>query len=181
MTSAAPASPLETGDTSPDSKADDVLAMLHTIKTDPALDAHRIGVWGFSNGGWVAPIVATRFPLAFMILKSAPSESIAENVLYELGQVLREHGRFTQEQTSRALAFERTMFLALQTDSNWSAAGEALSVAEKQPWFPYMRIPPGMTTPPRQRCWLPCKLLSSTIRQQRCSAFVHPRSHCSGF
>ncbi len=134
--------------TSPDSKADDVLAMLHRIKTDPAVDAHRIGVWGFSNGGWVAPIVATRFPLAFMILKSAPSESIAENVLYEVGQVLREHGRFTQEQTSRALAFERTMLLALQTNSNWSAAAEALSVAEKQPWFPYMRIPAGMTTPP---------------------------------
>ncbi len=134
--------------TSPNSKADDVLAILEKIKTDPAVDPHRIGVWGFSNGGWVAPIVATRFPLAFMILKSAPSDSIAENVLYEVGQAMREHGRFTPEQTSQALAFERTMLLALQTNSNWSAAGEALSVAEKQPWFPYMRIPPGMTTPP---------------------------------
>lgn len=134
--------------TSPDFKADDVVAILQKVKTDPALDLHRIGVWGFSNGGWVAPIVATRFPLAFMILKSAPSESIAENILYEVGQVLREHGRFTAEETSRALAFERTMLLAVQTNSDWSAAGEALSAAEKQPWFPYMRIPPGMTTPP---------------------------------
>ncbi len=134
--------------TSPDSKADDVLAILQRVKTDPAVDAHRIGVWGFSNGGWVAPIVATRFRLAFMILKSAPSESIAENVLYEIGQVLREHDRFNPEQTFDALAFERTMLLALQTNSNWSAAGEALDAAKKQPWFPYMRIPPGMTTPP---------------------------------
>ncbi len=134
--------------TSPDSKADDVLAILQKIKTDPAVDVHRIGVWGFSNGGWVAPIVAVRFALTFIILNSAPSESIGENILYEVGQVLREHGRFTTEQTSHALAFERTMLLALQTNSNWTAAGKALSAAEKQPWFPYMRIPPGMTTPP---------------------------------
>ena len=69
--------------TGPDSKADDVVAVLQKIKSDPAVDPHRMGVWGFSNGGWVAPIVATRFPLEFMILKSASSETIVENVLYE--------------------------------------------------------------------------------------------------
>ncbi len=140
-----------TGDwryTGPPSKAEDVIAILQKIRNDPAVDAHRIGIWGFSNGGWVAPIVATRFPLAFMILKSAPSETIAENVLYEVGQVLREHHRFTPEQASQALAFERTMLRALQTNSNWNAAAEALNAAKKQPWFPYMRIPPGMTAPP---------------------------------
>lgn len=134
--------------TGPESKAADVVAILEKFESDSAVDAHRIGVWGFSNGGWVAPIVATRFPLAFMILKSASSETIAENVLYEIGQDLREHDRFTPEQTSAALAFERIMFLALETNSNWSAAGEALNAAKKQPWFPYMRIPPGMTAPP---------------------------------
>ena len=140
-----------TGDwryTGPDSKADDVAAILHKIGPNRAVDTHRIGVWGFSNGGWTAPIVATRFPLAFMILKSAPAESIVENVLYEIGHALREHNRFTPEQTAHALAFERAMLLALQTKSNWNAAGEALKAANKQPWFPYMRIPPGMTTPP---------------------------------
>ncbi|MFP5227812.1 MAG: alpha/beta hydrolase family protein [Acidobacteriota bacterium] len=134
--------------TGPESKADDVIAMLKKIESDPAVDPHRIGVWGFSNGGWVAPIVATRFPLAFMILKSAPSETVAENVLYEIGMALREHDRFTPEQVSAALAFERIMFLAMETNSKWCAAGQALAVARKQPWFAYMRIPPGMTTPP---------------------------------
>lgn len=134
--------------TGPDSKADDVIAVLKSVENDPAVDSHRIGVWGFSNGGWVAPIVGTRFPLAFMILKSAPSESVAENVLYEIGMALREHDRFTPEQVSAALAFERIMFRALETNSNWSVARQALAAARKQPWFAYMRIPPGMTAPP---------------------------------
>ncbi|HLV96930.1 MAG TPA: alpha/beta hydrolase [Candidatus Acidoferrales bacterium] len=134
--------------TGPDSKADDVIAVLKNVESDPAVDSHRIGIWGFSNGGWVAPIVATRFPLAFMILKSPPSETVAENVLYEIGMALREHDRFTPEQVSAALAFERIMFLAVETNSKWSAAGQALAAARKQPWFASMRIPPGMTAPP---------------------------------
>lgn len=134
--------------TGPTSRADDVVALLHKVESDPAVDPRRIGVWGFSNGGWVAPIVATRYPVAFMILKSAPSQTIADNVLYEVGQALREHGKFTREQISAALTFERIMFAALETDSNWNAAGVALDAAQKQPWFPFMRIPPGMTTPP---------------------------------
>ncbi|MGB8128334.1 MAG: alpha/beta hydrolase [Candidatus Angelobacter sp.] len=136
--------------TGPDSKADDVIAVIQKIKSDPAVNAHQIGVWGFSNGGWVAPMVATRFPLAFMILKSAPSETIVENVLYEIGQALREHHRFTPSQVSDALGFECIILLALETNSNWSAAYEALNAAKNQPWFPFMRIPPEMTTPPPQ-------------------------------
>jgi len=37
--------------TGPESKADDVIAILRRIKSDPAVDPQRIGVWGFSNGG----------------------------------------------------------------------------------------------------------------------------------
>jgi hypothetical protein len=134
--------------TGPASKADDVVAILRKIKDDPAVDKSRIGVWGFSNGGWVAPIVVTQFSAAFMILKSASSETIAENVLYEIGQALREHDKFTPEQITAALGFERIMLSALETDSHWKQAGEALEAAQEQPWFPDMRIPPGMTTPP---------------------------------
>ncbi len=134
--------------TSPQSKADDLVAMLGAVRTDPAVDGHRIGAWAASNGGWVAPVVATRFPLAFLILKSAPSETIMDNVLYEVKSDLREGGRFSPEQLSHALKFERTMFEALRTNSNWSGAAQALAKAKGQPWFSYMRIPPGMTAPP---------------------------------
>ncbi|HUY41189.1 MAG TPA: alpha/beta hydrolase [Candidatus Dormibacteraeota bacterium] len=133
---------------SPASKAEDILALLRVVRSDPAVDSRRIGAWAASNGGWVAPIVATRFPLAFLILKSTSSESITDNVLYEIAAELREYGRFTSEQISQAMLFERTMFDALATDSNWNAAALALTSVKTQPWFRYMRIPPGFTVPP---------------------------------
>ncbi len=83
-----------------------------------------------------------------MILKSAPSEAIIDNVLYEVDSDLREGGRFAPEKIATALSFERTMLSALQTNSHWQVAAHALDEAKSQPWFSYMRIPPGMTTPP---------------------------------
>jgi pimeloyl-ACP methyl ester carboxylesterase len=134
--------------TGPIQKADDIVQLLSHVELDPAVDRKAIGVWGASNGGWVAPAVATKFPLAFMILKSAPSETIADNVLYEIRQVLLQHGKFTKTEVSEALSFESLMFEALATNSHWDEANRALTAAKNKAWFPYTRIPPGFTAPP---------------------------------
>ncbi len=133
---------------SPLSHAQDVLAMIAAFKSDSVVDPKRIGLWAASNGGWVAPIVAVNYPVAFMILKSAPSESIASNVLYEIEQSLREPGTFTAAQIAAAMAFERVMLQSIRTNTGWLAADSALTAAKREPWFPYMRIPPGLSIPP---------------------------------
>jgi uncharacterized protein len=133
---------------SPDAEADDALALIKAVESDPAVDSARIGLWGFSHGGWVAPIVATRFPVAFMILKSAASQTIVENVLYEVEQDLREGNHFTPDQVSDAVALVRMMLSAVQTNSNWEQARQGLERAKSQPWFSHIRIPQGMTFPP---------------------------------
>jgi pimeloyl-ACP methyl ester carboxylesterase len=134
----------------PESKADDAIAIVQALHDDPRVDHKRIGVWGPSNGGWVAPIVATRYPLAFIILKSAAAESIEENVLYEINADLVERPRFSNDQIAAAMAFERAMFAAIELDArpDWAAVNEQLSQAKTQPWFALMRIPPDLTLPP---------------------------------
>ena len=68
----------------PSQRADDVEAIYDAMQRDRHFDSHRIGIWGFSNGGWTAPLVAVHRPLAFMILMSAPTESLAQNIDYEV-------------------------------------------------------------------------------------------------
>ena len=109
---------------------------------------HNVGVWGFSNGGWVAPIVATHYPLAFLILKSPSAESITQNVLYEIEGSLREDGQFSDAQITNAINFERLMLQSVATNANWQAASAALTDAKAEPWFSYMRIAPGLPIPP---------------------------------
>ncbi len=134
--------------TSPQSKANDVIAILESLKHQAGFDPSRVGVWGFSNGGWVAPIVATRYPIAFLILKSPAAESIVQNVLYEIEGTLREHAEFSDAQIAAALDFERLMFRSVSLDQNWQDASAALAAARTEPWFSYMRIPPELPIPP---------------------------------
>lgn len=40
--------------------ADDTLAAVGLLRAQPGVDPERVGVWGFSEGGWVAPLAASR-------------------------------------------------------------------------------------------------------------------------
>src|SRR5215831_5538120 len=62
----------------PTQRADDVAAIYDVMRSDLHVDSHRTGIWAFSNGGWTAPVVALQRPVAFMILKSAPTESLTQ-------------------------------------------------------------------------------------------------------
>jgi len=134
--------------TSPVDKADDVVAALDTLVSDPAIDFARVGVWGPSNGGWVAPIIARRYPLAFMILKSASGQTIIQNVKYEIRQDLLHSHRFSPNQIDEAMQFEQIMFHCVETDQGWAHAANVLEKARTKPWFSLMRIPPGLAMPP---------------------------------
>ncbi|MCE6994640.1 hypothetical protein LZG04_07440 [Saccharothrix sp. S26] len=53
--------------------ADDALAALRALKAHPAVDPARTGLWGVSEGGWVAPIAAARSTdVAFVVTVGAP-------------------------------------------------------------------------------------------------------------
>jgi pimeloyl-ACP methyl ester carboxylesterase len=134
--------------TGPVEKAEDVAAVYDAFRGDLHVDPHKIGVWGFSNGGWVAPIVSLRRPLAFMILKSAPTESVLSNLNYEAEMEMR---RFHASDSTIAQALEmwHTFEQALYGEASWSAARREISVAEKQPWFQHSLMPKLSVPPPQ--------------------------------
>ncbi|MDF5758161.1 CocE/NonD family hydrolase [Spongiactinospora sp. TRM90649] len=52
--------------------ADDALAGIGVLRGQPDVDPGRVGVWGFSEGGWVAPLAASRSAqVAFLITVGA--------------------------------------------------------------------------------------------------------------
>ena len=126
--------------TGPVQKADDVAAIYVAFKSDRHVDSHRVGLWAFSNGGWVAPLVTLRRPIAFMILKSAATESVLSNLHYEVVQEMRRHHASTDE-TAQALRMWRAVELALFGKSLWTDARHALTRAQRQPWYKYSLMP----------------------------------------
>ncbi len=73
--------------------ADDALAAVEVLRKRPDVDPARVGVWGLSEGGWVAPLAASRSSdVAFVVTLGAngvePSRQQAwavENQLRRLG------------------------------------------------------------------------------------------------
>jgi dienelactone hydrolase len=58
--------------------ADDALAAVAALRNRPEVDPSRIGLWGLSEGGWVAPLAASRSAdVAFLITIGANSAAPA--------------------------------------------------------------------------------------------------------
>jgi uncharacterized protein len=131
----------------PSQRADDVAAIYDAMRSDPHVDSHRIGIWGFSNGGWTAPLVALHRPTAFMILKSAPTESLAENIDYEVAQEMRRH--HVEAASPQAIALWHAFEQALNGTVPWSQTKRMYDADAKQAWFRYSLMPDlGISIPP---------------------------------
>lgn len=87
--------------------AQDVLAGVHVLQAHPSIDPRRVGVYGFSQGGWVVPVSAATEPenVAFMILGSGPAVTLGEEVLYSqlTGDNNCEPSGLSQEEIERRL------------------------------------------------------------------------------
>jgi pimeloyl-ACP methyl ester carboxylesterase len=131
----------------PAQRADDVAAIYDVMRSDPHVDSHRIGIWAFSNGGWTAPVVALERPVAFMILKSAPTESLVQNIDYEVEQTMRRHD--AQDAAPQAIALWHAFEGSLNGTLSWSQTKRLYDFDAKQPWFQYSLLPElGISIPP---------------------------------
>jgi uncharacterized protein len=84
-----------------DLQARDALAMLDAIGVE------RAGLWGYSQGGWVAPLAATMSDrVAFLVLVASTGVTPAEQMRYATAAQLRLAG-FDEDVVSRALDLRR--------------------------------------------------------------------------
>ncbi len=73
--------------------ASDVVAATKWLRQQPAVDSTRIGLAGFSQGGWVAPLAASKDPgIRFVLVGYGMTMSVAEEDRLEAPLKLRERG-----------------------------------------------------------------------------------------
>jgi hypothetical protein len=102
-----------------------------------ALDAERIGLWGFSQGGWVAPLAATLSDdVAFVIAIAATGLTPAETMLYVDRRNLELSG-YGPEVVERAAALRRQ----LEAWARDAGPPPDLTAAAREPWFSVTHLP----------------------------------------
>ncbi|WP_052287125.1 alpha/beta hydrolase [Streptomyces sp. 769] len=73
--------------------ADDALAGVRLLSRRADVDPHQVGLWGFSEGGWVAPLAASRSTqVSYVVLVGASGVSPARQSAWSVENKLRHAG-----------------------------------------------------------------------------------------
>jgi len=121
--------------------ADDAVAGARFLQARKDVAANQIGFWGLSQGGWIAPLAASRFPAAaFAIALSGGGLSPAEQELFDSEYELSRAG-FTANEVNEALAFQKLKNeiiaspTAPTTDAKWDQYARARAIAKDRKWY----------------------------------------------
>ena len=146
--------------------ADDAVAGAHFLQSRTEIQPSQVGFWGLSEGGWTAPLAASRMQgAAFVIAASAGANSPAESELSTTENLLRSDGRFSEAEIAEALAFQRALVRYMKTQEGWEEFASAQKNAESQRWYQY----------PATDLWGPKKPTSPFWRNKALYYFYDPK------
>jgi len=98
--------------------AGDVMAGIEFLKTRKEIDPSKIGLIGHSEGGLIAPMVATKSKdVAFIVLMAGPG-IIGEQILYEQGKLIYKTAGMTDEQVQQNQKLQEAIFNIIKTETD---------------------------------------------------------------
>lgn len=121
-----------------------------------AVDARRIGLWGYSQGGWVAPIAATiSRDVAFLALVASAGVSPHEQMVYANAEQLRRAG-YGPAEISRAENLRRGLhaWILVPDPAAASSLGPDLAAASDEPWWELTYLPSSLPTEVEREEWV---------------------------
>lgn len=86
--------------------ADDAISGIQLLKSNKKIDQNMIGVWGISQAGWIAPIVATKESgVSYMVMLSCPTVPVPQELKYsEMAENDEDFfEKYTQEEIRREI------------------------------------------------------------------------------
>ena len=132
-------------------RATETLAAIEALKARDDIDPQRIGLWGISQGGWVAPMAAVRSKdVSFLILVSSPGRDPVSQLEYQALNAMRAAGVGQAEVDSAAATLRRALAImrAGGSPEEFSTCVEPL---QKYPVLRELGITTG--TPEGYRAW----------------------------
>ncbi|MCB9282230.1 MAG: alpha/beta fold hydrolase [Lewinellaceae bacterium] len=114
--------------------AEDAVAAARILAREPAVDPSRIGIFGHSQGGWVAPLAASQSDLfKFVIISAGNAVSPVEQHLWSGTRANRQDG--VREDIIREIYDFRKIKYKAGITGDSSEYKAALPVAMQKPWF----------------------------------------------
>ncbi len=126
----------------------DAISAVETLATRPDIDPKRIGLWGFSQGAWIAPMVATESDrIAFLVLLGSTGVSPAEQMRYGTVKHAREAG-YDEEVVQRIIDLRGLLEDYSRGRIARDVAQHAIDAVGHEPWFEQAYVRRKLPEPP---------------------------------
>jgi uncharacterized protein len=121
--------------------ADDAIAGVRFLKSRPDIDPDKIGVFGGSQGGWIAPLAALRSSdIKFVISICGPGVPPSEQELDRVGNQLAVRG-FPKGDVEQALALMRQRDNFVRGTITWDDLQAAQVKTKDAKWMQFVPLP----------------------------------------
>lgn len=122
--------------------ADDAIAAIRVLRRDQRINPAKVGIWGHSEGGGIAPFIAARSSnVAFVIAADAPATVTYQQDIYRVSNALHDSG-WTGKSGADALALYAEFVDVARTGRGYAKLQTDTKRAEKEPWLSWLAIPP---------------------------------------
>ena len=124
-----------------DDLAGDGLKAIEFLKSQSDIDPKRIGLWGISQGGWLAPLAASRSnEVAFIVPVAGPAVGTGEQEIYRAINWLRKEG-FTSDEVTAAEDHMRLFFAVVDEKAAWDSLEASTKRARNSRWASFVQLP----------------------------------------
>jgi dienelactone hydrolase len=147
--------------------ADDVLAAVRFLRQRNDIDPDQIGIESDSEGGWIAPAVATRDPrIKFVVIWAGPAMDYVPELMNEVEENLKASG-LSNDDLRKALEFKRQAFAMLAdgaglSDDAWAKFQAFVGPYRNEKWFSYVGEPEQRGWP-QKKLYLMAQIKSSEL------------------
>jgi uncharacterized protein len=119
----------------------DAVAGIRFLRGRADIDGTKIGLWGGSQGGWIAPLAAT-MPSAevrFVVVKAGPAVGPAQLARWKsVGRVVRAgHGADAVARVNRLMDLQ---FAILRSGQGWPQLDAEIGRARGEKWLPLVAV-----------------------------------------
>lgn len=122
--------------------ASDAIAGINLLKTFKNIDPKKIGIYGHSQGGMIAPLVASRSKdVAFVLSGAGSAVPLHESEVNSLTNQIRAQG-IAGDELSDATRFIGLLVEQLRTGNDRVQFEAESARVRKTKWYPMLQVPP---------------------------------------
>lgn len=125
-----------------DDLAGDAIAGINFLQQRKEINARKIGVYGHSQGGMIAPLVASRSKdVAFVVSGAGSAVPLYEAEVNSITNQVRAQD-IAGNELDEATAFIKMFVNVLRTGEGWEQFDAATEKARTAKWYPMLHVPP---------------------------------------